>query len=99
MSVDGHRSRRSWGWHRLHDEWARRVVAQSAVRAGDLVLDLGAGRGALTGPLVEAGATVLAVELNAGRARRLTDRFAAQPVRVVTADLAELRLPGRPFRV
>jgi 23S rRNA (adenine-N6)-dimethyltransferase len=75
------------------------VVAHSPVRAGDLVLDLGAGRGALTGPLVEAGATVLAVELNAGRARRLTERFAAQPVRVVTADLAELRLPGRPFRV
>ncbi len=62
------RSRRSWGWHRLHDEWARRVVAHSPVRAGDLVLDLGAGRGALTGALVGAGARVLAVELNAGRA-------------------------------
>jgi 23S rRNA (adenine-N6)-dimethyltransferase len=71
----------------------------SPVCRGDLVLDLGAGRGALTGPLVHAGATVLAVELHAGRARRLTERFAADPVRVVVADLAELRLPGRPFRV
>ena len=99
MSENRRGSRRAWGWHRLHDEWARRVVALSPVRRGDLVLDLGAGQGALTGPLVEAGATVLAVELHAGRARRLTERFAADPVRVVTVDLAELRLPGRPFRV
>lgn len=99
MSGNGSASRRGWGWHRLHDEWAGRVVALTPVRPGDLVLDLGAGGGALTAPLVAAGATVIAVELHAGRARRLRARHAADPVRVLVADLTELRWPGRPFRV
>ncbi len=75
------------------------MVELSPVRPGDLVLDLGAGEGALTTPLVAAGASVIAVERHAGRAGRLRARYAADPVRVVTADLAELRLPGRSFRV
>jgi len=63
------------------------------------VLDLGAGDGALTRPLLDAGARVLAVELHPGRAAALRRRFADAPVTVVTHDLAELRLPRRPFRV
>jgi len=92
-------SRRAWGWHPLRPEWARRVVDAAPVRPGDLVVDLGAGTGALTGPLVHAGARVLAVELHAGRAEALRARFADAPVTVVRCDLRELRLPGRPFRV
>lgn len=92
-------SRRDWGWHPLRGDWAARVVDAAPVRAGDLVLDLGAGTGALTAPLVEAGARVLAVELHRGRAAELRRRFADAPVRVVTHDLADLRLPARPFRV
>jgi 23S rRNA (adenine-N6)-dimethyltransferase len=91
------RSRRAWGWHRLDDDWAARVVAAARVRPGELVLDIGAGDGALTAHLVRAGARVVAVELNAGRVRRLRQRFPG--VTVVHADAAELRLPRRPFRV
>ena len=90
-------SRRTWGWHRLDDDWAARVVAAARVRPGELVLDIGAGEGALTAPLVRAGARVIAVELNAGRVRLLRQRFPS--VRVLQVDAAELRLPGRPFRV
>jgi 23S rRNA (adenine-N6)-dimethyltransferase len=92
-------SRRAWGWHPLVDEWAGRIVADAAIRPGELVLDLGAGDGALTGPLVAAGARVVAVELHPGRAQRLRERFAGTPVAVVAADATRLRLPGRPFRV
>jgi 23S rRNA (adenine-N6)-dimethyltransferase len=63
------------------------------------VLDLGAGTGALTGPLVDAGAHVIAVELHPGRADGLRHRFAGEPVRVVSRDLADLYLPARPFQV
>jgi 23S rRNA (adenine-N6)-dimethyltransferase len=91
--------RRRWGWHRLQPEWASRIVAAAPIRPGDLVLDLGAGTGALTGPLVRAGARVIAVELHPGRAARLRDRFASQPVQVLQTDLTRVRLPREPYRV
>lgn len=75
------------------------MVAGSGVRVGDLVLDIGAGHGALTAPLVAAGARVLAIELHPQRVRRLRDRFATAPVTVVPVDARELLLPHRPFRV
>jgi 23S rRNA (adenine-N6)-dimethyltransferase len=93
------RSRRAWGWHPLTDEWAARVVADAAIRPGELVLDIGAGYGALTAPLVERGARVIAVELHPARARQLRRRFAGLPVTVVQADAVSLRLPRQPFRV
>jgi 23S rRNA (adenine-N6)-dimethyltransferase len=88
-----------WGWHRLDDVWARRIVAAAAIRPGDLVLDVGAGAGAITAPLVAAGARVVAVELHPGRAAGLRARFDGPGVVVVRADAAALRLPRRPFRV
>jgi 23S rRNA (adenine-N6)-dimethyltransferase len=61
------------------------------------VLDLGAGTGAITAALVAVGARVVAVELHPERAALLRQRFPA--VRVVQTDLADLRLPRRPFTV
>ena len=67
------------------------------MRSGELVLDIGAGEGALTAHLVRAGARVVAVELNPRRASVLRERF--PDITVVQADIALLRLPSRPFRV
>jgi 23S rRNA (adenine-N6)-dimethyltransferase len=90
---------RPWGWHRLAPTWAQRVVADAGIRPGDLVLDIGAGTGALTAPLIAAGARVVAVELHPRRLAVLRERFADAAVTVVRADAAELRLPRRSFRV
>jgi 23S rRNA (adenine-N6)-dimethyltransferase len=86
-----------WGYHRLDSRWASTLVADAEVVAGDLVLDVGAGTGAITGPLVARGARVVAVELHARRASTL--RGAYPGVTVVVTDAADLRLPRRPFRV
>jgi 23S rRNA (adenine-N6)-dimethyltransferase len=96
VPADG-RSRRAWGWHRLTDEWAARVVAAAGVRHGELVLDIGAGEGALTAHLVRAGARVVAVELHPRRAAVLRERFPG--ITVLYADATAIPLPGRPFRV
>jgi 23S rRNA (adenine-N6)-dimethyltransferase len=88
-----------WGWHQLADGSARRLVVRAGIRPGDLVLDIGAGTGALTVPLVAAGARVIAFELHPRRAQLLRARFPGPPVTVVQADVADLRLPRRPFRV
>ena len=90
---------RRWGWHALDAREAARLVAGAGIRPGDLVVDAGAGAGALTAPLVAAGARVVAVELHPARAAALRRRFAGDPVTVVQADVADLRLPRRPFAV
>ncbi len=88
-----------WGYHQLDSRFASRLVADAAVNTGDLVLDVGAGRGAITAPLLARGAKVLAVELHRGRADLLRARFDGARVVVVVADASDLRLPREPFRV
>lgn len=90
--------RRRWGWHQLDPEVAQRLVADAGLPRRALVLDVGAGLGAITRPLVDAGHRVIAVEAHAGRAAALRDRFDGT-VTVVRADAADLRLPRRPFHV
>jgi 23S rRNA (adenine-N6)-dimethyltransferase len=70
------------------------------VVASDLVLDLGAGLGAVTRPLARTGARVIAVERDERVARRLTARMAEFPnVTVVVGDALAVPLPHRPYRV
>ena len=91
--------RRPWGWHRLDPYWAERVVAGASIRPGDLVVDLGAGTGALTLPLLDAGARVIAVELHARRARQLREKVSDRDAAVIECDLEDFVPPGRPFRL
>ncbi len=74
---------------------AASLVRDAGVAPGDLVLDVGAGAGAITRELVRAGARVLAVELDARDAAALRKLG----VRVVEADALALRWPAEPFSV
>jgi 23S rRNA (adenine-N6)-dimethyltransferase len=62
------------------------------------VLDVGAGTGALTAPLLTTGARVIAVEVHPERAAHLRARFGRE-LTVVEADARDLRLPRRPFHI
>jgi 23S rRNA (adenine-N6)-dimethyltransferase len=97
--VSGYRARQQWGWHRLDAEWARKIVRSSGIRRGEEVIEIGAGTGALTAALLDAGAEVLAVELHSARADELRRRFADAPVTVIQCDARDFRWPQRPFRV
>lgn len=74
-------------------------MALAGVGPGDLVLDVGAGHGAITDALLAAGAKVVAVELHPERAAFLRRRYHHDDVVVVQADAIDLRLPRRPFTV
>jgi len=88
-----------WGWHALTETWASRVVEAAGIEPGDVVVDVGAGEGALTARLLAAGARVIAVELHARRVEALRSRLAGQHVTVVSADITRLRWPRQPFKV
>jgi 23S rRNA (adenine-N6)-dimethyltransferase len=64
-----------------------------------VVVDLGAGEGALTEPLARLGCRVLAVELHPRRAATLRRRFDGSRVAVLELDVRDFRWPGHPFRV
>jgi 23S rRNA (adenine-N6)-dimethyltransferase len=78
---------------------AAALVADAGVGPDDLVLDLGAGAGALTRELAGRARLVWAVELDTALARELERRFAGTSVRVVHADATRLRWPDEPFKV
>jgi 23S rRNA (adenine-N6)-dimethyltransferase len=87
------------GQHALRSRpLAEQLVADARVRPGELVLDLGAGRGALTAPLVDAGARVVAVELDPRCVEELRRRF-ERSIRIVAGDATRVALPREPFRV
>ncbi len=95
--MDAAPSTRGWGWHRLEPAHARQIVAEAGLPPRSLVVDVGAGHGAITGPLLEAGHRVIAVEAHPGRAAVLRARFPAAVV--VRADARHLRLPRQGYHV
>jgi 23S rRNA (adenine-N6)-dimethyltransferase len=74
-------------------------VAQADIEPGALVLDIGAGTGAITHHLIRARARVVAIELHPKRAAALRQRYPQAGIRVVEADATDLRLPRHPFAV
>jgi 23S rRNA (adenine-N6)-dimethyltransferase len=90
------RAQRGHGRHFLRSsKHAAELVRAAGIRRGDLVLDVGAGRGMLTGALARAGARVVAVEIDAELAALLRERFDD----VIEADAARMALPREPFKV
>jgi 23S rRNA (adenine-N6)-dimethyltransferase len=73
-------------------------VDAAGVEPGDLVVDVGAGRGAITAELLRRRAEVWAVEADPLLAAVLRERFERR-VRVVEADARRLSWPPRPFSV
>ena len=75
------------GQHFLTDKGALDDIVRAAgVRPGDKVLEIGPGRGALTKPLLDAGAIVTAVEADDDLAERLPGLFKADDKLTVVGE-------------
>jgi 16S rRNA (adenine1518-N6/adenine1519-N6)-dimethyltransferase len=78
---------RALGQHFLRDDQvARRIVELVAPTPRDLVVEIGPGRGALTGHLAGRAGRLLGLEVDAGLAAALRARFEAPHVEIVEAD-------------
>ncbi len=89
------------GRHALRSRvFADELVRDAGIAPGTLALDLGAGGGALTRALADAGACVRAIELDPAALRQLETRFGGDPrVEVVEGDATLLPPPEEPFAV
>lgn len=93
--------RRRLGQNFLRPDLADVLVADAAFEAGDLVLEIGAGRGAFTFALARRGVHVVALERDphwAEQLRRSVRRQGMDHVTVVCSDASRYPAPRRPFR-
>ena len=96
LHAHGLRPRRRRGQNFLVDPRVRdRIVAAAGIGAGSLVVEIGPGTGILSEAVLEAGADLLAVELDRDLAGALSERLGGHPGLVVhvadalTFDFAE----------
>ena len=71
-----HRARKRFGQHWLKDDGVlNAIISAGELTGNDCVLEIGPGQGALTQRLFEAGAKVLAIEIDRDLCLELSDRF------------------------
>jgi len=94
LAAAGLRPRKRWGQHFLCDpSVARRIVDTAELGPRSVVLEIGPGLGALTEELAARAGHLYLVEIDAGLATRLAERYAGNPrVRLVEGDVLALPL-------
>ena len=79
-------ARKRFGQHFLAAAWARKVVQAIAPEPGDVFLEIGPGTGALTMPLAESGAPILAIEIDRDLVAQLAPKLPPN-VTLLTGDV------------
>ncbi len=107
LAGRGLRPKHRLGQNFLHDQnQLRKLIDASRIARGDVVLEVGSGTGTLTEALLEAGAKVIACELDENMASIVEERL---PIEVIRGDALlkqrELNpeivasIDGRPFKL
>jgi 16S rRNA (adenine1518-N6/adenine1519-N6)-dimethyltransferase len=99
LKILGRRPSKSLGQHFLiHRATAERIAAAINPKPGDVVVEIGAGLGALTVPLSQSGARVIAVEIDPALAaflwREFQTKIREETLRVECIDILKLDLVG-----
>jgi len=102
--MGGRGKKQRLGQHFLVDRGVARAIVGLLADSPPRVVEVGPGRGALTGPLLERFARVLGLELDAALASELATRFASTGLEVQHGDalavpLAPLLAPEAPWQV
>ena len=83
----------------LDDHAVAEIVARAGVKAGDHILEIGPGAGLLTAMMADAGADVLAVELDRAVEPVLRDVLGERSARIVFADCMKADLKALPYYI
>jgi 16S rRNA (adenine1518-N6/adenine1519-N6)-dimethyltransferase len=100
-----HRPRKRFGQNFLHDRQViDRIVSCIAPRKDDVLVEIGPGQAALTGPLLESGAELHVIEIDRDLTATLRERFAGyRNITIHGIDVLKVNFPditgGRPFRL
>jgi len=99
MNSTNVRSKKRLGQHFLINQGAIETICGAALASSaPAILEIGPGRGALTGRLLGDGRPLVAVELDADACRLLTERFGGSPnFTLLQGDAATAELPAGPF--
>jgi 16S rRNA (adenine1518-N6/adenine1519-N6)-dimethyltransferase len=93
LSFDntGHRARKRFGQNFLHDQHViARIVKAITPKEGQVLVEIGPGKGAITEPLLETCNQLTTIEIDRDLAAMLRDRFAANPgFRLIEHDVLE----------
>ncbi len=93
----GHVPRKRFGQHFLHDPWVlSRIVDAIAPQAGDALVEIGPGEGALTRPLLARIPSLTAVEIDRDLAAALVAEFPPERLRVIVADALDYDFSALP---
>ena len=95
LDSHGVQPKKSLGQNFMHDpKTLEKLVTAAAIQAGDVVVEVGAGAGALTQALADAGAQVYAIEVDQRLQPILEERFEDQArVYLVFADILKTDIP------
>lgn len=104
-------AKKSLGQHFLTSEKAlKQIVSAGRLIPSDIVIEIGPGKGALTGPLLKTGARVIAIEKDEDMVTILKQRFenelqtqqlilVAGDIRALDTDTLEAFCEGAPYKV
>lgn len=88
LKEHGFRCKKKWGQNFIFDRNVlQRIVEAAEIKPGDGVFEIGAGAGTLTRALAEAGAQVVAVEIDPSLLPVLAEQLRGLNVTVINADI------------
>ncbi len=76
------------------------TIKQAGINSNDTVIDIGAGKGFLTDPLLQKAKTVIAIEKDFGLVNHLSKKFTnTQNIQIVGCDFRDYKVLNFPFKV